>query len=157
MKRPRFGPGTSTYYLAFAVLGIIAISVWLSAISIPLCLFVSLLWVLFCSLVVDPWFYPRLISPEFNADGRYVDIHISTNVFYMNNGGKVVVVGVVRAIGRMPIRLSVFDKHVHAWGKSCDGVRETFVQTMAGDLTVKKTDFGFRLSWTENESWEMGT
>ncbi len=150
MRNGRFGNLTIWIWIGILIL-LYSLTLWLAQ-GKWLFLFVFFAVTVAFYWFVDPWLYPIAKKPVYSLDGKYVDIDLFGRGARLLHDGKVVTISVLNS---PEPKLSVYDAHMWGWGKAVNGVNETLVETMAGNLTVNRTDKGFRVSWKDDVPWEL--
>lgn len=96
----------------------------------------------------------RAPNYDYQPDQKYIEIFEKDGFsFFMRHDGRSVVFNV---INRPNLReLYVYDNHMNGSSVHADGVRIRYANLMAGYLTIKKTEKGYRASWEDSKPWEL--
>ncbi len=91
---------------------------------------------------------------DYQPNLKYIDIFEKDGLsFYMRHDGRSVVFNV---INRKSLReLYVYDNHMSGSHVHADGVRVCYANLMAGYLTIKRIENGYRVSWEDDAPWEL--
>ncbi len=154
MKKPRFGDGTSIYYLALVMSVVVLIAFGLSGISTTASLIVSLLWILFCEKFVDPWFFPVAKAKYSWKSTNSILVAFDSMPIWMERDGKTIGLEPKNNKGKKTIW--IYDHARMGVDRTLNGFDVTMVDLNAGVINAKHTPDGFLVYWDKSEpTWKV--
>lgn len=102
-----------------------------------------IVWVFFYEKNKDFGYYPM---------DKYIDIFEGSSIVFMRHNQEDV--GLVIA-NKPNSHLYVYDVNLNGSEVHVDGIKLKEAHLMAGDLTIIKIKKGYRVSWTDEEPWEL--